>query len=141
MEEPNKKIEHELKVIKKADQNIAKEFSLVKAGESQIRDFFNFIRSSSVLGLAVGIVLGSAVGVMVKSLIDNVIMPPLGFLFGSSDGIKGLAWTMGKTHNGQLAVLNYGIFLNDLINFIVIALVIYLIINLLGVGRVDNKKK
>lgn len=141
MPEADKKIIHELKVIKQADQEIAKEFSLITASKTQVQKFFDFIRSSSVLGLAVGIVLGGAVGVMVKSLIDNVVMPPLGFLFGSSNGLNGLAWTIGKTANKTPVVLHYGMFLNDLANFIVIALVIYLIINLLGVGKAGAKKK
>jgi large conductance mechanosensitive channel len=136
-----KKIIQDLNIIKTADEEIANQFSIIKAGKSQVKDFLDFIRSSSVLGLAVGIVIGGAVGVMVRSLIDNVIMPPLGLLLGSSDGLKGLAWTMGKTNNGQLAILHYGTFLNDVINFIVIAVVVYLMINLLKVGKVDIKKK
>jgi large conductance mechanosensitive channel len=114
-------------------------FSIIKAGESQLKAFLNFIRSQGVVGLAVGLVLGSAISVMVKSLIDNVFMPPLGFLLGSADGLKGLILTMGNT-NGQPVVLHYGIFLNDLINFLIIALVVYLVVCLLKVDKFDKKK-
>ena len=113
---------------------------LAKAGESQLKSFFDFIRTQGVIGLAVGLVLGGAVGVMVKSLVDNIVMPPLGLILGSTEGIKGLSFVMGKSANGTEAVSRYGIFLNDLINFIVIALVIYLLISLLKVDKLDKKQ-
>jgi len=113
---------------------------LVRASESQLKSFIEFIRTQGVVGLAIGLVLGGAVSVMVKSFVDNLVMPPLGFLLGSAEGIKGLSWAMGKTKDGSEAVLHYGIFLNDFINFIVIALVIYLIIHLFKVEKLDKKK-
>ncbi len=113
---------------------------IVKVGGSQVKGFVDFIRTQGVVGLAVGLVLGGAVSVLVKSLIDNVVMPPLGLLLGSAEGIKGLAVTMGTTAAGKPAVLNYGIFLNDFINFMIIALVVYLIVHLLKLDRLDKKK-
>jgi len=114
--------------------------NIVEAGESQLMAFLNFIRTQGVVGLAVGLVLGGAVGVMVKSLVDNIIMPPLGLMLGSTEGLKGLSVTMGKTAEGTPAVLHYGIFLNDLINFVVIALVIYLLISWFRVDKLDKKQ-
>ena len=113
--------------------------AIAKVGKSQMKAFSDFIRTQGVVGLAVGLVLGGAVSVLVKSLVDNVVMPPLGLLLGSAQGLKGLSWTMGKTNAGVPAVLNYGIFLNDFINFVVIALVIYLIVRLLRFDRIDKK--
>lgn len=113
---------------------------IVKVGGSQVKGFVDFIRTQGVVGLAVGLVLGGAVSVLVKSLIDNIVMPPLGLLLGSAEGIKGLAVTMGTTAAGKPAVLNYGIFLNDFINFMIIALVVYLIVHLLKLDRLDKKK-
>ncbi len=115
-------------------------FSIVVAGESQIKSFFGFIRTQGVVGLAVGLVLGGSVSVMVKSLVDNVVMPPLGLILGSAEGIKGLAWTIGKTVSGQPVILRYGIFLNDTINFIIIALVVYVIVSFLKIEQFDKKK-
>lgn len=112
---------------------------IIVVGESQVRAFLNFIRSQGVVGLAVGLVLGGAVGVMVKSLVDNIIMPPIGFMLGSTEGLKGLSLVIGKTANGSNAVLNYGIFLNDFINFLVIAFVIYLLTGLLKADKLDKK--
>lgn len=132
----------ESKIIKSVRQKgaHANPFRVIKAGESQIMAFVDFIRSQGVVGLAVGLVLGGAVSIMVRSLIDNVVMPPLGLLLGSADGIKGLAWVIGKTTGGKAVTLHYGVFLNDFINFVVIALVIYLVIHLLRAEKFDKKK-
>ncbi len=103
--------------------------------------FLTFVREQGVVGLAVGLVLGSAVTVLVKSLIDNVVMPPLGFILGSSDGLKGLSVNMGRTMGGKDAILHYGVFLNDFINFIVIALVVYTVVHVLGFDKKLDKEK
>lgn len=99
--------------------------------------FMKFIREQNVVGLAVGLVLGTAAGSLVNSLIDNVIMPPLGFLLGSADGLKGLELNMGVTPAGEEAILHYGVFINDLINFLVLAFCVYFVIKLL---KLDIKK-
>lgn len=104
------------------------------------KGFVNFIREQGVVGLAVGLVLGGAVATVVKSLVDNVVMPPVGFLLGSADGLKGLNWTIGRT-DGKDAVLHYGAFLNDLLNFVIIALVIYIVVHMLGLDKKFDKKK
>lgn len=126
------------KIIKRAQ---AAPEALVDAGRSQLKGFMDFIRTQGVVGLAVGLVLGGAVSVLVTSLVNNVVMPPLGLLLGSADGLKGLSWTIGTTPNGTPAVLHYGVFLNDLINFIVIAFVIYMVISLLKLDKFDKKKE
>jgi len=107
---------------------------------SYARGFVNFIREQGVIGLAVGLVLGGAVATLVKSLVDNVVMPPVGLLLGSANGLKGLSWTMGRT-GGQDAVLHYGVFLNDLLNFAIVALVIYVVVHSLGIDKKFDKKK
>lgn len=105
--------------------------------------FRDFIKDQGLVGMAVGLVLGTASGTLIKSLIDNMIMPPLGFILGSADGLKGLSWSMGVTAAGEEAVLNYGTFLNDLVNFLVIALTVYIIIKVLSkfLGEDYSKKK
>lgn len=128
------------KITDKASKISISPDKLAKVGGSQVKGFVDFIRTQGVVGLAVGLVLGGAVSVLVKSLIDNIVMPPLGLLLGSAEGIKGLAVTMGTTAAGKPAVLNYGIFLNDFINFMIIALVVYLIVHLLKLDRLDKKK-
>lgn len=113
---------------------------IVTVGETGVKGFVDFIRTQGVVGLAVGLVLGGAVSVLVKSLVDNVVMPPLGLLLGSGDGLRGLSWTLGKASDGNQAVIHYGTFLNDFINFIIIALVVYLVFHLLGLTKLDKKK-
>lgn len=112
---------------------------LVTVGGKQVKGFMDFIRTQGVIGLAVGLVLGGAVAVVVKSLVDNVIMPPIGLMLGSGDGLRGLTWTIGKAGDDP-AVISYGIFLNDLINFLIIAFVIYLVFHALGLTKLDKKK-
>ena len=109
-----------------------------QVGKEGAQGFVEFIRGQGVIGLAVGLVIGTAAGTLVNSLVNNVVMPPLGFLLGSSDGLKGLTWEMGVTGAGEEAVLHYGAFLADLINFLVIAFVVYLVVRWL---KVEIKKK
>lgn len=114
--------------------------ALVTVGGKQVKGFLDFIRTQGVVGLAVGLVLGGAVSIVVKSLVDNVVMPPIGLLLGSGDGLKGLSWKIGEGNGGDPAVIQYGIFLNDVFNFLVIALVIYFVFHLLGLTKLDKKK-
>lgn len=116
------------------------EKKIVEVGESQLKGFIDFIRLQGVIGLAVGLILGGAASVLVKSLIDNVVMPPVGLLLGSAEGLKGLSMTLGETAEGLPATLKYGIFLNDLVNFIIIALVVYVTVKILKVDKLDKKK-
>jgi len=104
------------------------------------RGFFNFIREQGVIGLAVGLVLGGAAAAVAKSLIDNIVMPPIGFALGSAEGLKGVAWKIGQQH-GQDVSIHIGSFLTDLINFVVIAAVVYLVVHLLGLDKKFDKKK
>lgn len=110
-------------------------------GKKHVGGFIGFIRTQGVVGLAVGLVLGGAVTILVKSLVDNVVMPPIGLVLGSSEGLKGLSVNLGKTAAGKDAILHYGVFLNDFINFLVIALVIYLVVHALGFDKLDKKKE
>ncbi len=118
---------------------ITKAAALKDGGSRYVSGFMEFVRTQGVVGLAVGLVLGGAVTVVVKSLIDNIVMPPLGFILGSAEGLKGLTINLGKT-GGEDAILHYGVFLNDIINFIVIALIVYLVVHILGFDKLDKKK-
>lgn len=128
------------KIDKAVKQSEIKEGKLVKLSSSQIKDFVEFIRTQGVISLAVGLILGGSASVLVKSLVDNVVMPPLGLLLGSAEGLKGLKLTLGKTVSGSPAILQYGVFLNDSVNFIIIALVVYVTVRLLKVDKLDKKK-
>ncbi|MDO4871849.1 MAG: MscL family protein [bacterium] len=96
--------------------------------KQQLEGFKDFIKDQGLIGMAIGLILGTAAGNLVKSLIENVIMPPIGLILGSADGLKGLSWEIGRTMNGQIAVMKYGEFLNELLNFLVVAAVVYFIV-------------
>jgi len=128
------------KIVKVAKKVAVKPEVIAKVSGSQLKGFIDFIRTQGVIGLAVGLVLGGAVGTTVKSLVDNVVMPPIGILLGSTEGLKGLSLVIGESASGSPAVLKYGIFLNDLINFIIIAFVVYFLVKLLKVENLDKKK-
>jgi large conductance mechanosensitive channel len=134
-------------MVQKPTKKSSKETAIQRAAAIKTRStkhvngFVTFIRTQGVVGLAVGLVLGGAVTVMVKSLIDNVIMPPVGLILGSSEGLKGLTVELGRVSTGGHAILHYGVFLNDFINFLVIALVVYLVVHALGFDRLDKKKE
>jgi large conductance mechanosensitive channel len=129
------------KKVSKARIASAKAAALRSHSKRQVNGFSEFIRTQGVVGLAVGLVLGGAMTVMVKSLIDNVVMPPIGLILGSAEGLKGVSVTIGKTASGQGAILHYGIFLNDFVNFLVIALVVYVVVHVLGLDKLDKKKE
>lgn len=127
------------KSAKKPNTKIKKVEQVVKTQvKEQVGGFRDFIKGQNVIGLAIGLVIGTAASSLINSLINNVIMPPLGFLLGSAEGLKGLYWDLGTTPTGEVAVLKYGEFLNDFINFLVIAIVVYLVVKWL---RLEIKKK
>lgn len=95
--------------------------------------FITFIRTQGVVGLAVGFILGGAVSELVKSLIDNIINPLLGILLNQAQGLT----TASITVLG--ATVKYGAFINTLINFAVIALVVYVGVMKLKLDRLDKK--
>ena len=110
---------------------------IVAAGASKIKGgtsgFMTFIKEQNIVGLAVGLVLGTHAGALVNSLVNNVFMPPIGLLLGSTEGLRG--WTVPLGDTG--AEMALGAFINDLINFIILAFVIYFVIKLL---KLDVKK-
>ncbi|MEJ2218099.1 MAG: large conductance mechanosensitive channel protein MscL [Gemmatimonadota bacterium] len=98
-------------------------------------DFRKFIARGNVLDMAVGIIIGAAFTTVVKSLVDDVIMPPIGRLTGGMDFSNLFVNLSGGTY-GSLAdakaagaaTINYGIFLNNTIAFLIVAFVVFLIV-------------
>lgn len=131
-----------VKTQKESKAAKAKAKNLNPAAQS-MQEFKEFIKDQGLIGMAVGLILGTASGTLIRSLIDNIIMPPLGFILGSSDGLKGLSLSLGTTAAGEEAVLNYGLFLNDLVNFLVMAATVFIIIKVVSrvLGEDYAKKK
>lgn len=101
--------------------------------------FMEFVREQGVVGFAIGFILGAASTTLVKSLVDNIVMPPLGILLGAAGGLKNLKLFLGAPQ-GKEAYIQYGQFMNDLIYFLVLALVVYIVAKLLRLDRLDKKK-
>ena len=98
-----------------------------------MKGFIEFIKKQGVVGLAVGFLLGGAVSKLVSSLIQDLISPFLGLLTGSATGLAEAALDIGPIH------LMWGHFLSTLIDFFVIAMVVYFGVKILGFDKPDKK--
>lgn len=100
-------------------------------------EFKSFVMRGPVIDLAVGVVIGAAFGKIVTSLVENIIMPPIGFLIGGID-FSSLAAVLGNPvvdPKGLVtggAIIKYGVFLNTVIQFLIIAAAIFVVIKLLN---------
>jgi large conductance mechanosensitive channel len=94
-------------------------------------EFREFMARGSVIDLAVGVIIGAAFGKIVTSLVDQVIMPPVGLAMGGIDFAK-LQWILKPddptTEAADAVAIQYGAFLNTLIQFLIIAFVIFLMV-------------
>ena len=90
-------------------------------------EFRAFLTKSNALALAVGIILGVALGTVVKSLVDDIIMPPIGLLFGGVDFASQQIVLKEATATSDAIAIRYGLFLSTLLTFIIVALVVFLI--------------
>ena len=91
-----------------------------------LRDFQAFLFKTNALALAIGVIIGAALGTVVSSLVNDVIMPPIGLLLGNVD-FGQLQIVLGTSGAGEPVAIRYGVFVNSVITFIVIAFVVYLI--------------
>jgi large conductance mechanosensitive channel len=93
-----------------------------------IKEFKEFAMRGNVVDLAVGIIIGAAFGKIVSSLVNDVLMPPIGILVGGVD-FSNLAITLKQAAEGAPAVvIRYGLFINAIIDFIIVAFAIFLLI-------------
>ncbi len=107
-----------------------------------LKEFKEFAVKGNMIDLAIGIIIGSAFGAIVTSLVKDVIMPPIGLLLGKVDfanlyiDLSGQGFpSLEAAKAAGAATLNYGLFINTLINFIIVAFVIFLLV------RAINKMK
>jgi large conductance mechanosensitive channel len=114
-------------------QNI-KNVAPVGAVKGQLAGFVDFIRTQGVVGLAVGFILGGAVSKIVSSLVENVINPLVGLALGRVN-LADKMLSFGSTN------LKYGAFISSLIDFIIIAAVVYFGVKALGLDKLDKKKE
>lgn len=100
-----------------------------------LKEFKEFAMKGPVVDLAVGVIIGAAFGKIISSLVDDVIMPPIGKLLGGVDFANLFVNLSGKDYPSVAAAkaagaatINYGIFFNTVLNFLIIAFVLFLII-------------
>ncbi len=96
-----------------------------------IQEFKSFALKGNVMDLAIGVIIGTAFGKIISALVENVIMPVIGILLGGKN-FSGLAVTIGD------AKINYGLFISAALDFIIIALVLFLMIKI--ANRAMRKK-
>ncbi|WP_406705770.1 large-conductance mechanosensitive channel protein MscL [Sodalis sp.] len=105
---------------------------------SFLQEFRKFAMRGNVVDLAVGIIIGAAFGKIVSSLVANVIMPPLGLLIGGID-FKQFSWVLKPAQEDTPAVvMEYGIFLQNIFDFIIVAFAVFCIIKL--INRMHRKE-
>ncbi|MBL0388302.1 large conductance mechanosensitive channel protein MscL [Tumebacillus sp. ITR2] len=100
-----------------------------------LKEFKEFALRGNIIDLAIGVIIGGAFQKIVTSLVNDVIMPPIGMLVGKVD-MSDLFFTLDGGHYGSLAeakqagaaTLNYGQFLNNVLDFIIVAFVIFLVV-------------
>lgn len=100
-----------------------------------IKEFRDFILRGNVLDLAVAVIIGGAFGRIISSLVNDIIMPPIGLLLGRVDfsslfiSLSGAPYASLKDAQAAGApTLNYGVFINTIIDFLIVALVIFLVV-------------
>lgn len=123
---------------KKENKNKLKEIrlneqkdKLIRSGSKTIHEFRDFISRGNVVDMAVGVVIGSAFGKIVTSIVENIMMPLLGIVIGGID-FSGLSFTV------EGAVISYGIFIQNVIDFLIVAACIFIVVKIMNSF---NKKK
>ena len=93
-----------------------------------VKEFKEFAMRGNVVDMAVGIIIGAAFGKIVNSLVNDIIMPPIGMLLGNVD-FSNLAVTLKeKTAAAEAVTVNYGVFINTVLDFTIVALAIFILI-------------
>ncbi len=102
---------------------------------SMVKEFKEFAMKGNVVDMAVGIIIGAAFGRIVTSLVNDVLMPPIGILLGGLD-FSTFAITLKEAAGGAPAVaIKYGVFINVIIDFIIVAFCIFIMIRAINAMR------
>lgn len=111
-----------------------------------LEEFKKFIMRGNMIDMAVGIVIGAAFGTVIQSLVNDIIMPPIGLLLGGVDFTNlfitlgpGDYATLAQAQEAGAATINYGLFLNNIITFLVIAFAVFMLIR--AVNRLHREEE
>jgi large conductance mechanosensitive channel len=97
-----------------------------KKAFSLFDEFKKFAFKGNVIDLAVGVIIGAAFGAIIKSLVDNIIMPLIGLIMPGGKGYEGWKLIIGEGENAK--VIPYGKFIGEVVNFLIVALVLFIFI-------------
>lgn len=105
-----------------------------------LKEFKEFAMRGNVIDMAVGIIIGGAFGKVVTSMVNDILMPPIGMLLGKVD-FSNLAITLHqKTATSSAVTINYGVFINTVIDFIIVAFAMFVVIRQFNrVARIEKK--
>ncbi len=116
-----------------------------------LKEFKEFIARANIIDLAVAVIIGVAFGKIISSLVDGIIMPPIGMLLGKIDFAslflvldhsKGVPVSLADAKAKGVPVIAYGAFINDIVNFLSIALVIFLVVKIVNqLRKTDPSRK
>ncbi|NPU83592.1 MAG: large conductance mechanosensitive channel protein MscL [Syntrophaceae bacterium] len=113
-----------------------------------LKEFKEFAMRGNVVDMAVGIIIGAAFGAIVKSLVDDVIMPPIGMLMGNVDfsnlyvvlkdgAVAGPYAALAEAKKAGAVTVNYGLFINTILSFVIVAFSVFLLIR--GMNRLKRE--
>ena len=109
-----------------------------------LKEFKEFLARGNVVDLAVAVIIGAAFGKIVTSFVEGIIMPPIGLLLGKVDFAslflvldhsKGVPLSLAEAKTKGIPVIAYGAFINDIVNFAIIAFVIFIVVKIVNSRR------
>lgn len=113
------------------------------------KEFKEFAVRGNVVDMAVGIIIGAAFGTVAKSIVNDIIMPPIGLLLGNADfsdlfivlksGTAAAITTLEQAKTAGAVTLNLGIFINSLITFLIVAFAVFLLVK--GINQLKRKQE
>ena len=103
-----------------------------------LNEFKAFAMRGNVVDMAVGIIIGAAFGKIVSSFVNDVIMPPIGMLLGGMD-FSNLAVALGEGEGA--ASINYGVFINTVLDFLIVAIAIFMVIKAMNSMKKKEEEK
>ena len=115
-----------------------------------LKEFKEFAMKGNVLDMAVGIIIGAAFGAIVKSLVSDILMPPIGILLGNVDfsnlfliiksgTAPGPYATIAEAQKAGAVTVNYGLFINNIISFVIVAFAVFLVVR--SVNKLRRKQE
>lgn len=115
---------------------------------SVFKEFKEFAMKGNVLDMAVGIIIGAAFGKVISSMVNDVLMPPLGKLMGNVDFSSlfinlggGTFKSLAEAKQAGAATLNYGVFLNTIIDFVIVAFAVFLMVKAINMAKKKEAAK